>query len=67
MKSAQTKRKNCYVLLDVVYWQLTVMMVIPMTMYANNEDFQILAITTMVSSFVAEWYGEVRSGIMNEG
>ena len=24
-------------------------------------------ITTMVSSFVAEWYGEVRSGIMNEG
>jgi hypothetical protein len=21
----------------------------------------------MVSSFVAEWYGEVRSGIMNEG
>ena len=25
------------------------------TMYANNEDFQILAITTMVSSFVAEW------------
>ena len=39
MKSAQTKRKNCYVLLDVVYWQLTVMMVI----------------TTMVSSFVAEW------------
>ena len=55
MKSAQTKRKNCYVLLDVVYWQLTVMMVIPMTMYANNEDFQILAITTMVSSFVAEW------------
>ena len=26
-----------------------------MTMYANNEDFQILAITTMVSSFVAEW------------
>jgi len=24
-------------------------------MYANNEDFQILAITTMVSSFVAEW------------
>lgn len=25
------------------------------TMYANSEDFQILAITTMVSSFVAEW------------
>ena len=24
-------------------------------------------ITTMGSSFVAEWYGEVRSGIMNEG
>ena len=38
-----------------------------MTMYANSEDFQVLAITTMVSSFVAEWYGEVRSGIMNEG
>ena len=37
------------------------------TMYANSEDFQVLAITTMVSSFVAEWYGEVRSGIMNEG
>lgn len=36
-----------------------------MTMYANSEDFQVLAITTMVSSFVAEWYGEVRSGIMN--
>ena len=35
--------------------------------YANSEDFQVLAITTMVSSFVAEWYGEVRSGIMNEG
>ena len=32
-----------------------------------SEDFQVLAITTMVSSFVAEWYGEVRSGIMNEG
>ena len=28
-----------------------------MTMYANSEDFQVLAITTMVSSFVAEWYG----------
>ena len=26
------------------------------TMYANSEDFQVLAITTMVSSFVAEWY-----------
>ena len=26
-----------------------------MTMYANSEDFQVLAITTMVSSFVAEW------------
>ena len=26
-------------------------------MYANSEDFQVLAITTMVSSFVAEWYG----------
>lgn len=25
------------------------------TMYANSEDFQVLAITTMVSSFVAEW------------
>ena len=25
-------------------------------MYANSEDFQVLAITTMVSSFVAEWY-----------
>ena len=25
--------------------------------YANSEDFQVLAITTMVSSFVAEWYG----------
>ena len=25
-----------------------------MTMYANSEDFQVLAITTMVSSFVAE-------------
>lgn len=36
-------------------------------MYANSEDFQVLAISTMVSSFVAEWYGEVRSGIMNEG
>ena len=24
-------------------------------MYANSEDFQVLAITTMVSSFVAEW------------
>ena len=24
------------------------------TMYANSEDFQVLAITTMVSSFVAE-------------
>ena len=27
------------------------------TMYANSEDFQVLAITTMVSSFGAEWYG----------
>ena len=26
-----------------------------LTMYANSEDFQVLAITTMVSSFVAEW------------
>ena len=26
-----------------------------MTMYANSEDFQVLAITTMVSSFVAKW------------
>ena len=26
-----------------------------MTMYANSEDFQVLAITTMVSSFLAEW------------
>ena len=25
------------------------------TMYANSEDFQVLAITTMVSSFVVEW------------
>ena len=25
------------------------------TMYANSEDFQVLAISTMVSSFVAEW------------
>ena len=24
-------------------------------MYANSEDFQVLAITTMVSTFVAEW------------
>ena len=24
-------------------------------MYANSEDFQVLAITTMVSSFVAEY------------
>ena len=24
-------------------------------MYANSEDFQVLAITTMVSSFAAEW------------
>ena len=24
-------------------------------MYANSEAFQVLAITTMVSSFVAEW------------
>ncbi len=30
MKSAQTKRKNYYVVLDVVYWQLTGIMVIPM-------------------------------------
>ena len=31
------------------------------TMYANSEDFQVLAITTMVSSFVAEYlfYSEV--------
>jgi len=26
----------------------------PTTMYANSEDFQVLAITMMVSSFVAE-------------
>lgn len=26
-----------------------------LTMYADSEDFQVLAITTMVSSFVAEW------------
>lgn len=25
------------------------------TMYANSEDFQVLAISMMVSSFVAEW------------
>ena len=25
------------------------------TLHANSEDFQILAITTLVSSFVAEW------------
>ena len=30
MKSAQTKRKNYSVVPDVVYWQLTVIMVIPM-------------------------------------
>ena len=36
------------------------------TSYANSEAFQVLAITTMVSSFVAEWYGEVRSGIMKD-
>ena len=26
-------------------------------MYANSDDLKVLAITTMVSSFVAEWYG----------
>ena len=26
-------------------------------MYANSEDLKVLAITTMVSSFVAGWYG----------
>ena len=26
-------------------------------MYANSEDLKVLAITTMVSSFVVEWYG----------
>ena len=29
------------------------------TMYANSEDFQVLAIITMVSSFVAEWYDQI--------
>ena len=32
-----------------------------MTMYANSEDFQVLAITTMVSSFVAEWNDPITS------
>lgn len=32
------------------------------TMYANSEDFQVLAITTMVSSFVAEWNDIVNIG-----
>lgn len=31
------------------------------TMYANSEDFQVLAITTMVSSFVAEWNDPITS------
>lgn len=36
------------------------------TMYANSEDFQVLAITTMVSSFVAEWNDQtmkIQSGV----
>lgn len=37
-----------------------------LTMYANSEDFQVLAITTMVSSFVEDGMAEARSGIMNE-
>ena len=28
------------------------------TMYANSEDFQVLAITTMVGLFVAKWYDQ---------
>ena len=35
-------------------------------MYANSEDFQVLAITTMVSSFVAEWNDQtmkIQSGV----
>ena len=39
---------------------------IPRTMYANSEDFQVLAITTMVSSFVAEWNDQtmkIQSGV----
>ena len=35
-------------------------------MYANSEDFQVLAITTVVSSFVEDGVAEARSGIMNE-
>lgn len=36
------------------------------TMYANSEDFQVLAITTMVSSFVTEWNDQtmkIQSGV----
>ena len=42
-------RKRC--------WMNYTVTLTSMTMYANSEDFQVLAITTMVSSFVAEWYG----------
>jgi len=31
------------------------------TMYANSEDFQVLAISTMVSAFVAEWNDHKKS------
>ena len=39
----------CYELIQIVIEKT-----ICTTMYANSEDFQVLAITTMVSSFVAE-------------
>lgn len=40
-----------------------------MTMYANSEDFQVLAITTMVSSFVVEWNGRImdKNGMVEIG
>ena len=34
---------------------------IPRTMYANSEDFQVLAISTMVSLFGAEWNDHKKS------
>lgn len=39
------------------------------TMYANSEDFQVLAITTMVSSFVVEWNGRImdKNGMVEIG
>lgn len=36
------------------------------TMYANSEDFQVLAISMIVSSFVAEWNDQtmkIQSGV----